>query len=83
LVQHILELFLGSTLKANELESKSITILPTDDGKGDDDGRPGARRLHMKTDTRSDRRLDMTFDLTSSERKIDHSAMTGPLVSRE
>jgi hypothetical protein len=33
LIQHIRELFLGSTLKSNELKPKSITILPSDDGE--------------------------------------------------
>jgi hypothetical protein len=47
LIQHILELFFGSTLKANELESESISIPPTDDGEGNDNRRTSLRSLHM------------------------------------
>ena len=75
LVQHILELFLGSTLKSNELESKSITILPTDDGEGDDNRRPSLRSLYTETQTRSDGEVDMALDFTSGNREIDHRSM--------
>ena len=75
LVQHILELFLGSTLKSNELDSKSITILPTDDGKGDDHRRPSLRSLYTETQTGSDEELDMALDFTSGNREIGHHSM--------
>lgn len=46
LVQHILELFLGPAPKSNELESKSIAILPADDGAGDDNRGTSLRSLY-------------------------------------
>jgi hypothetical protein len=76
LVQHILELSLGSTLKSNELESKSVTIPPTDDGEGDDNRRPSLWSLHMKTQTCSNRELDLTLDFTSGNREIGQRSMT-------
>jgi len=75
LIQHIPELFLGSTLKSNELESKSITILPTDDGKGDDNRRSSLRSLYTETQTGSDGELDMALDFTSGNREIGHRSM--------
>ncbi len=36
LVQHVLELLLGIALESYELESVSIPLLPTDNGKGND-----------------------------------------------
>jgi hypothetical protein len=68
LVQHVLELFFGSTLKSNELESKSITILPTDDSEGDANRRTSLWRLHMEAQTGSDGKLDMALNFTSGNR---------------
>ena len=75
LIQHIPELFLGSTLKSNELKSKSITLLPTDDSEGDDNRRPSLRSLYTETQASSDGELDMALDLTSSNREIGHRSM--------
>jgi hypothetical protein len=75
LIQHILELSLDSTLKPNELESKSITILPSDDGEGDDNRRPSLRSLHMETETGSDGELDKALDFTSGNREISHRSV--------
>jgi hypothetical protein len=75
LVQHILELFLGPAPKSNELESKSITILPSDDGTGDDNQGPSLRSLYTEPQTGSDGELDMTLDFTSGNREIGHRSM--------
>lgn len=75
LIQHIRELFLGFTLKSNELKSKSITILPSDDGEGDDNRRPSLRSLHMKMKTCSSWELGMALDFTPGDREIGHCSM--------
>lgn len=75
LIQHILELFFGSTLKSNELESKSITILPTDDGEGDDDRRPSLWSLYTEAQAGPDGELDMALDFTSGNREISHRSL--------
>ena len=76
LIQHILELFLGAALKSNELESKSITMLPPDEGEGDDHRRPRLRSLNTETQTGSDGELVMALDFTSGNREIGHRSMT-------
>jgi hypothetical protein len=75
LIQHVLELFLRLAFKSNELESKSITMLPTDDGEANDDRGPSARGMHMETHMRPDGDLDMALNLTSGERQIPHCPM--------
>lgn len=75
LIQHVLELFLRLAFKSNELEPKSITMLPTDDGEANDDRGPSARRMHMETHMRPDRDLDMALNLTSGECQIPHRPM--------
>lgn len=75
LVQHVFELFFGSTLKSNELESESIAILPSDDGESDDNRRPSLWSLHTETQTSSDGELDMALDFTSGNREICHRSM--------
>jgi len=42
LIQHILELLLGITFKANELEPEPIAPIPSDDGDGNGNRRPRA-----------------------------------------
>lgn len=83
LIQHILELVLGLSLKSNKLDSESITLLPSDDGKSNDDRRPSTWRLHLKTHTRLDGELDMALNLTSGECQVPHNPMARPFVSRE
>ena len=75
LIQHIFELFLRSALKSNEFESESITILPTDDGKYDDNRWPCLRSLYTKTQARSDGKLDVAFDFASGNREIGHCSL--------
>ncbi len=75
LIQHVFELFLRSTLKSDEFESESITILPTDDGKDDDNRRPRLRSLYTKTQTGSDGELDVALDFTSGDREISHRSI--------
>lgn len=72
LIQHILEVVLGPSLKSNKLDSESITLLPSDDGKGNDDRRASAWRLHLKTHTRLDGKLDTALDFTSGECQVPH-----------
>lgn len=76
LVQHILKLFLGSAIKSNELESKSVAVFPTNDGEYDDNRRPSLRSLHTKAQTGSDGKLNHAFDLTSGNREIGHRSLT-------
>ena len=75
LIQHILELSLGSPLKSNELEPESITILPTDDSEGDDDRRPRLWSLYTEAQAGPDGELDMAFDFTSGNREISHRSL--------
>lgn len=83
LVQHILELVLGRPLKSNKLDSESITLLPSDDGKSDDDRRPSTWRLYVKRHARSDRKLDLTVNLTAGKCQVPHHPMACPFVSGE
>lgn len=83
LIEHILELVLGLPLKSNKLKSKSITASPSDNGDRDDDRRPSTRRLHMETHTRSDGKLDMAVNLSSSECQVHHNSMARSFVTRE
>ena len=75
LVQHIFELFFGSALKSNELDPELIALLPTADGKGNDDQRPSTGRLYLEAQMGSDGKLDMTFDFTSGNREIGYPSM--------
>jgi hypothetical protein len=76
LIQHIFKLFLRIALKSHELESESIALIPPNHSEGDDDRRPSSGRLHMETQTRSDRVPDVALDLTSGKREIHHGPMT-------
>lgn len=75
LIQHIFKLFLGITVESHELEPESIASLPPDDGKGDDDRRPGTGRLYMKTHPCLDGQLDVALDLPSGKREIPQGPM--------
>lgn len=76
LIQHIFELFLRSTLKSNEFESKSIAVLPTDDGEDDDNRRPCLRSLYTKTQAGSDGKLDVALDFAAGNREIGHRSLS-------
>ena len=75
LIQHILKLFLGSALKSNELESKSIAILPPDDSEGDDHRRSRLRSLDTEAQTGSDGEPIKALDFASGNREIGHRSM--------
>lgn len=83
LVQHILELFFGSAFKSNELESKSITILPTNEGESDDNRRPSLRSLYTEAQAGSDGKLDGAFDFTSGNREIGQRSVARSFISSE
>lgn len=63
LIQHVLELSLGITLKSNELDPEPITLFPSDDGEGYDNRRPRSGRFKLETKTRADGKVDMAINL--------------------
>ena len=70
LIEHVLKVPFSLAFESDELHAESIVLLPSDDGKGNDNRFTGAREFDIQAEMRTDGELDIGLDLSTADRKI-------------
>lgn len=81
LVKHVSKVLLGLAFESDELDAISLSLLPSNDGKRDNDWEAGSGKFDMQAEMRTDGELDVALDLAAADGKIGQHTFPGHVIT--